>query len=240
MVLVIPCFNEAGRLDVGTIRGFLGDEKDVDLVLVDDGSSDATGDRLTEIQEGFEDRVDVLTLPANVGKAEAVRQGILRGLEREPRSVGFWDADLATPLPAVVALREVLRERPDAEMVFGARVNLLGREIQRNPWRHYLGRIFATAVSVLLGLPIYDTQCGAKIFRVTPDLPALFAEPFETRWLFDVEILARFIQRRGSAAGAAIVEYPLERWVDMAGSKVRSRDFLSAIAGLFRIRRRYF
>ncbi len=242
-VLVIPCFDEAARLDVNAYRAFLADEKGVGLQLVDDGSRDGTGACLARIREGYEDRVEVLSLPDNVGKAEAVRAGILRALEREPGVVGFWDADLATPLSALEALGAVLRERPAAQMVFGSRVKLMGREIHRNPWRHYLGRIFATVVSLLLRLPIYDTQCGAKLFRVTAELRDLFAEPFETRWLFDVEILARFLQaRRASGAPgveAAIVEYPLERWVDVEGSKVRPGDFLGALRGLFHIWRRY-
>jgi hypothetical protein len=137
----------------------------------------------------------------------------------------------------------VLDRYPDVVMVLGARVNLLGRHIERSPLRHYLGRIFATAASVTLGLPVYDTQCGAKLFRVTPELAGLFAEPFETRWLFDVEILARFLRQRrsaGTSTHGAIVEYPLHEWRDVAGSKLRPLDFLKGFVGLLQIRRRYF
>jgi hypothetical protein len=124
--------------------------------------------------------------------------------------------------------------------VLGSRVRLLGHDIDRRVARHYLGRVFATAASVTLRLPVYDTQCGAKLFRVSETVEALFAEPFCTGWVFDVEILARLVRDVGhEAAARRVCELPLERWQDVAGSRVKPIDFARAIGELHRIHRRY-
>jgi dolichyl-phosphate beta-glucosyltransferase len=241
--VVVPCFNEAGRLPVARFESGLAELADVELVFVDDGSTDGTVATLEALRAAAPDRVRVLRLPRNVGKGEAVRAGMLDALERGAQYVGYWDADLATPLTAIRTFREVLEAHPGLEMVFGARVQLLGRSIRRRALRHYLGRVFATVVSVMLRLAIYDTQCGAKLFRVTASLPDLFREPFLTRWVFDVEIIARLIRaRRGSnqpPVEAVIYEYPLDTWVDVPGSKVRGLDFVRALGGALRIYRHY-
>ncbi len=139
--------------------------------------------------------------------------------------MGYWDADLATPLAAIRTFCSILDFRPDIDMVFGARVCLHGRAVTRKPIRHYLGRAFATAASLALGVHFYDTQCGAKLFRATPEVKAFFEKPFRSRWIFDVEIVARAIAaRRGTGRPAieqAIYEFPLHEWNDVAGSKLR-------------------
>ncbi len=156
---------------------------------------------------------------------------------------GYWDADLATPLSELPRFVDLLERSPGLEAVFGSRVRLLGHPIERRALRHGLGRVFATAVAHLLDLPVYDTQCGAKLFRVSPETEALFEEPFCTGWAFDVELLARWLRDR-KAAGRndpreQIRELPLEHWRDVPGSKVRPADFLRAWLELWRIRRRY-
>jgi dolichyl-phosphate beta-glucosyltransferase len=127
-------------------------------------------------------------------------------------------------------------------MVFGSRIRLLGRHVHRRAVRHYLGRVFATVVSLMLRLPIYDTQCGAKIFRVTPALSQVLSQPFISRWVFDVEIIARFIvlsDRDPQPLHDSVYEFPLEKWEDVAGSKVKPGDFLLAFLDTFRIRQKY-
>lgn len=241
--VVIPCYDEAARLPTATYAEFVRAHGDVAFVFVDDGSRDGTLALLRGIASEAPDRVEVLALPSNVGKAEAVRRGMLRALEGDAVAVGFWDADLSAPLDAVLEFRELLERRPEVDLVIGARVVLLGRRVERRALRHYLGRVAATAIALVLGLRVYDTQCGAKLFRAGAATRALFAEPFCARWIFDVEVLARMVRARRSGelapAASAICEVPLPRWVDVAGSKVRTGDYLRGLLDLWRIRRRY-
>jgi dolichyl-phosphate beta-glucosyltransferase len=239
-MIVVPCYNEGLRLPLDQFQRFLS-ESDVHLVFVDDGSRDNTVDRIESLRAPNADRVILLRAPVNRGKAEAVRLGINYALEQNAALVGFWDADLATPLNAIPEFLAVLAARAGLDMVFGARVKLLGREVHRRISRHYLGRVFATVVSVMLRMPIYDTQCGAKIFRVRPETRTLFADPFMTRWIFDVEILARYISQLGSPALASrrIYEFPLQAWEDVMGSKVKAVDFFIAFRDVLRIYWKY-
>lgn len=232
----MPCYNEAQRLPVERFREFMRSST-IGFVFVDDGSRDQTLKVLEELRVSREDRVHVLQLKVNQGKAEAVRRGINFALERTRDYTGYWDADLATPLDAIPRFLTVLDQRPNLDMVFGSRVKLLGRNVQRRPARHYLGRVFATVVSMMLRLPIYDSQCGAKVLRVRPQTRELFNKPFLSRWVFDVELLARYINQLGSAQTAAtrIYEYPLEEWRDVAASKVKGADFLKAFRDVARI-----
>jgi hypothetical protein len=153
--------------------------------------------------------------------------------------VAFWDADLATPLDAIAEFITLLDDRPDLEAVIGSRVNLLGRSVKRNLARHYIGRVFATAAAAVLRLAVYDTQCGAKMFRVNEDTAGLFREPFIAGWIFDVEILARMLKARRGAdrppVSAVLYEQPLMAWHDVKGSKVRLRNFVTVAVDLARI-----
>lgn len=236
VLLVVPCYNEAARLDVDAFLRFTADHPELRLLFVDDGSTDDTAGVLEKLQARRPGAVDILRLPQNRGKAEAVRQGMLTALATPARFVGYWDADLATPLEALEAFCAVLRERPSIDLAVGSRVQLLGREIVRHRMRHYAGRVFATVVSLLLDLRIYDTQCGAKLFRAGDATRRLFLEPFRTRWIFDVEIFARLVRAFRTGVGPPVeqlvYELPLTRWCDVHGSKLRGRDFAVALLDL--------
>lgn len=241
--IVVPCFNEADRLPAEVFSDYLRAQDQTRLLFVDDGSEDSTFQVLSELVATAEGRGEVVRLPRNRGKAEAVRQGIRRAAASGVDLVGFWDADLATPLEAIAPMSAELERHPTAVALFGSRVRMLGRNVQRDPLRHYAGRVFATVVSLMLQVPIYDSQCGAKLFRVSPQVEHLFADEFISPWIFDVEILARLRAsvgpERWARAGELIREYPLEAWYDVAGSKLKSSDFVRSFVDLAKIYQRY-
>ena len=240
--IVVPCYNEASRLDADAFVTF-ATSNDLDLLFVDDGSTDDTPRLLASVTQTAPARIRSMRLDRNSGKAEAVRQGLIAASRSGTQYVGFWDADLATPLAEIPAFMAILDTRPEIDMVFGARVALLGRSIRRNLARHYAGRVFATAASVILRLGIYDTQCGAKIFRVTETFVRTLERPFIGGWIFDVEMIAREIgarrARRLPPVKSAIYEYPLNQWHDIAGSKINAIDWVRVARNLARIFFRY-
>ena len=240
-VIVVPCYNEARRLPVERYLAFLDTTDGFSLLFVNDGSRDETLGVLEDLARRRPERVGVLDLEVNGGKAEAVRRGVQR-VGDSADLVAFLDADLSTPLEAMVEFRQVFQARPEVELVLGARVRLLGRRIERRQLRHLVGRAFATAASATLSLPVYDTQCGAKMWRPTPVLRAVFDEPFGSRWIFDVELLARYAQAFGwdtGALSARIVELPLTEWREVSGSRLKSGDFARSAADLLAIAWRY-
>jgi glycosyltransferase involved in cell wall biosynthesis len=242
--LVIPCYDEADRLrrNAPTFARYLDERPEHVLLFVDDASRDGTGERIALLAAGRGNCLQ-LRMPTNVGKAEAVRAGMRVALESTGCAFyGYLDADLATPLEEIGRLLQPFQDRPELLLAMGCRLASLGRDIQRSMLRHYAGRVMATAIAHTLGLPVYDSQCGAKLFRHTPLFPRLWSEPFTSRWLFDVEILARMMRlhpRLDFRSGEEVLEVPLGRWTHVPGSKVGAGDFFSSFADLARILRVY-
>ena len=236
VALIVPCYNEARRLDVDALAALLADA-DVQLWLVDDGSTDTTRDVLERMARDWPGRVEVVALAKNGGKAEAVRLGLGAAIEASADIVGYLDADLATPAAEMLRLIDRMRHS-DARVVMGARVALLGHAIDRRASRHYLGRVFATLASLSLRLRVYDTQCGAKLFRTSAVLSEAVGEPFLSRWAFDVELLGRLLLGSPTAPAipaSSVWEEPLHEWTDVAGSKLSPRQMVRSLVDLARI-----
>ena len=116
--------------------------------------------------------------------------------------------------------------------LFGSRIARSGAYVRRSVLRHYLGRIFVTLVDLCLGIRLYDSQCGAKLFR-TEVADKVFREPFLSLWIFDLEIVLRL-------GTDEIVEVPLQQWIDVPGSKVKlGREAFRVLKDLFLIRQSY-
>jgi dolichyl-phosphate beta-glucosyltransferase len=232
-MIVVPCYNEELRLDPTRFLALARSGR-VRILFVNDGSTDDTVGVIREMTQVC-DRIDLLDLPRNMGKAEAVRRGLVAAIGNGATVVGYYDADLATPPHELLRLVDVLDARPDIEFVLGARVALLGQSIERTTHRHVLGRVFAGMASAALGLRIYDTQCGAKLFRVTPTVEAAIRTPFRSSWGFDVELLGRLLAgTRGSRPipKDAFAEVPLREWSDVQGSRLTTSGMIGAFTNV--------
>jgi dolichyl-phosphate beta-glucosyltransferase len=237
--LVVPCHNEASRFKPEAFLELVASRSDTRVLFVDDGSTDDTAAILADVVTRGHGKLSVVTLPQNAGKARAVQCGVLAAFEQRPEFVGYWDADLSTPLEALPEFLEVFEANPLIDIVMGSRVKLIGRRIDRSMIRHYCGRLFATAASLVLRVGIYDTQCGAKIFRANESVRQAFLAPFRSRWIVDVEILARYIAANGTAsAEAQICELPLRTWTEVPGSKLTAWHAVRAMWDLALISRR--
>ena len=231
--VVIPCYNEANRLDAKQFQHFMDRHPEISFRFVNDGSTDDTGAVLRNLCAD-RNNADWLDLKQNCGKAEAIRAGMLP-LANDDSSgdfIGFWDADLATSLEEIP--RFLAAATTETLMISGCRLLRLGGDIRRTLWRHILGRSFATIISCYLDLPVYDTQCGAKLYARKP-IAELIAQPFATQWFFDVEILKRMVKRFGrDHVIRNCCEFPLRSWKDVRGSKLH---FRAAIKDFFRLLR---
>lgn len=239
--LVIPCYNEEKRFPAEAFSTSLEELPDLSLLFVDDGSKDGTANVLHAFCAEHPGRAEILVLARNGGKAEAVRQGMLKAADDggDFDYFGYFDADLAIPLDEAFLFFAFLQNRRPAFILSG-RVKLLGTtRIDRFLYRHLLGRTFATLVSSVIGLPVYDTQCGAKLVRA--DMAhMLFEHPFMTRWLFDIELLYRCIVHFGRAhVEENVAEVPLRRLRDPGGSSVSLMHALRMPIELLRVRRAY-
>src|SRR5213083_1032044 len=212
--LVIPCFNEQARIGQ-TLRLMLdylaANAPESELIVVNDGSTDATGATARERLKSAHVATRLLENFPNRGKGAAVRSGLLAA--RTPIGL-FSDADLSTPLEETPKLIEPIADGK-IDIAVGSRAldrSLIG---QHQPWRReQAGRIFNLLVRLVTGLPFWDTQCGFKAFRIDVCRPIFEAARIDG-FGFDVELL--YLAQR---AGLRICEIPV-RWNHAEGSKVR-------------------
>ncbi len=226
---LIPCYNEANRLDTKRYKDIFKDALDIHFYLLNDGSSDDTSRVLREISQDFQN-VYVFDFPVNRGKAGVIREAMLQLQKTDYTYLGFLDADFATPFEEFQRLLDIAKHGGQ-DIVFGSRVKLKGWNISRNPIRHWFSRIVLTVVDTLFRLEIYDTQCGCKLFKRS-QIATLFADPFVTKWLFDIEIFIRYSR---SVSDSNIKEIPLNTWTEIKGSKLKIGDFLQVPLNILKL-----
>ncbi|WCO65902.1 glycosyltransferase [Iamia majanohamensis] len=230
MSIVVPAFDEAARLP-STLARLLGGLDDAlgpgcEVVVSDDGSTDATPDIVGELGDD-DPRVRLVRSEHNRGKGAALVAGTAAATHP---TVLFLDADLPVPLATLAVL---VRRLDGADLVVGSRRLPTSSSPTPQPLvRRLGGRAFLTCVRLLGYRTATDPQCGVKVFDrdlLAPVLGALTC----TGFALDVELI-----ERASRAGLRVDEVPVE-WSHVPGSSLRPvRDALSTLRDLARLRRR--
>lgn len=226
--IIVPCYNEEKRFHIEAFIAYTNTNNAISFLFVNDGSTDKTASILKKLATDNQ-RIDFLDLAKNKGKAEAIRQGMLFLINsgNSYHYVGYFDADLATPLSEIARLKEYTTDiKKNFILIIGSRITRIGFAVKRKWYRYYIGRLFSMTVRTILKLPIYDTQCGAKLIH-KDYLKPLFLKPFKTKWLFDIEIIIRLQKLLGKKDFEnKAIEVPLNSWKEQKGSKLRFIDFI--------------
>ncbi|WP_130735758.1 glycosyltransferase [Flavobacterium sp. J27] len=237
--VVIPCYNEAERLQSEAFKQFIDKNLGYHLCFVNDGSKDNTLEILNELAAEHEERISVYNCEKNGGKAEAVRLGMLHLSKIQQFDyIGFLDADLSTNFDDFQDLVTTI-SNSEFQIVSGSRMSRMGANITKESARAIISKTINFIIRKTLGMEINDTQCGAKI--MTKEIvEKTFQTKFLTRWLFDVEIFMRMKKVYGlQQAKKLICEQPLKRWIHADGSKLSMKDSFKIVGQIGQIALKY-
>jgi glycosyltransferase involved in cell wall biosynthesis len=219
--LIIPAYNEEHRITplFDAISRFDGE-----LIVVCDGG-DSTADLVDRIAAQRQDlTIRCLRFDHRLGKGGGVIAGLTAA--RSPL-VGYFDADGST---SVDEMKRLFLALSTVDGAIGSRwIAGSTLKVRQGLLRQLESRAFNLLIRVLFGLRYHDTQCGAKVFKksaIDAVVPQMISRGFE----FDVELLWRL-----RSAGFRVIEVPIE-WQNKGDSRVRKRDMIGMLSGLFRVR----
>ncbi|KAA1243291.1 glycosyltransferase [Aquimarina sp. RZ0] len=239
--IIVPCYNEYYRLEKEKFCNFLNKNANYHLCFVNDGSTDKTLEMLQELKKRNHQKISVIDLEVNQGKATAVQTGAnyLNSLSYID-NIAFLDADLSTSLEELDNLVQKLNSDDKLTMVFGSRKAENANQIERSPVRKFLSNFVGFFIQFILQLPIKDTQCGAKVFK-KEIIENIYHKRFISRWLFDIEIFLRLKKHIGlKDLLHSISEEPLDSWIEVEGSKITLKDSFLIPFNLILIWANYF
>jgi len=235
LALVIPVYNEAERLREELLDSLFEELAHVQVIFVDDGSTDATKDKLLQYESKKNNKnIKIISLQKNSGKAEAVRQGFNQ-VEKDCLFVAFTDGDFATPPKEMARILKSAFEL-NCDALLGVRNDKGNGRIETVRYRKFQGLIFNFFVKNILGLDLKDPQCGMKVFKNSEILKKITERPFLNPWLIDLEMILRWVQLDPRVS---IVEVDLLNWKHQSKSKVKIKDPILMLKDLLRMRKEY-
>jgi len=232
-LLVVPAFNEEKRLQPTNFLR-LCRESELDILFIDDGSTDQTVEILKSLSS-TSPKIKFLSLEYNSGKGNAVWFGFRKGTELGYSYIGFVDSDSSCCSKDIINGLNLILSDPDLSVVSGARVLLVGSNIQRSNFRKWISRIMATVLSIITKIDFYDPQSPCKWYRVDNQFKAVVGKNPQTKWFAELELVMRLRPLRSTPL--KIQEFALSEWSDVANSKLSILHFPSVIKQLYTLLR---
>ncbi len=230
LTIIIPSYKESDRLPIFLSSLIKNMPQDIRFIIVDDGSPIKDYNLLLERVKPFlSQKVSLLRYEKNRGKGGAIEFGLEHA---NTEYVGFLDADGSIPYYEVINLWQYTKMHPDLDLILSSRIKLLGKQIDRTLKRHLSGRIFVTYLNFLFNVPVYDSQCGYKIFKKSL-FNSIQVNIINKRWLWDTELVILSYLN-----GYKCIEIAID-WKDVQGSKVSYLiDSLFILIDIFKFKNR--
>ena len=237
VALVVPLVASLGELDVAAFASGLERFPWLDVLVAGRSRSRDAFDAWAERSP----RARFIDLGDAVSDSQVVQEGTKRALEEGYPFAGYWGPDCEVPL---AFLEEWVDRLASSEllMVFGSRLRLVQHDHPGLWLRHYAGRAWASAVSLLLKLEAYDTECCAKLFRNGAVARGVFERPFESSVCFDTELFVRLLEQEVGPAGVRVerdcLELPLRTWRRRPSSRYGLANLHRVLADLALLHKR--
>ena len=226
IVIIVPCFNEAERLDLSYFNK-LSKIQNTMWVFVDDGSTDDT----SMILKNYSKKKNIIyvNINDNVGKSNAIAYGMNYAFSNisDIGWIGFLDSDGAFATSDVESIIKMTSSFKKYDALYTSRVKMAGRNIKRNNARHIIARLITSLFGLVWKDIPYDTQSGFKLYRYSDDFNSIFIKPFKAKWFFDIELSIRYLKHKKKNIYAW--EEPVSSWVDIPGSKITYRQSIRII-----------
>ena len=226
IIIVIPCFNEAQRLDLSYFNK-LSRIQNTMWVFVDDGSTDST----SKILKNYSKKKNTINVRINhnVGKSNAIAYGMNYAFSKisDIGWIGFLDSDGAFATSDVERIIKMTSSSKKYDALYTSRVKMAGRDIRRNNTRHIIARLITSLFGLVWKDIPYDTQSGFKLYRYSDNFNSIFIKLFKTKWFFDIELSIRYSKYKKK--NIHVWEEPVSSWIDIPGSKINYRQSMRIV-----------
>ena len=213
--IIVPVYNEEkriGRCLERLLEFSSTNDWEIEVVIVDDGSTDATAE-IVKKYESERKFVKLISWQDRQGKGASIKKVALLS---NKDFVCYMDADLATD-PS--EFEKLLKFKDEYDVIIGSRL-LPGErlcKIQRPLHRSFFSKSYSLAFRMLFRAQLYDPQCGFKLFRREAFL-RIFDNVHSNAFAFDSEVVIKAL-----LLGYKVKEVPIN-WTHMDGSKIKVMD----------------